>query len=85
MSPYGSVSFFMHKSRNIIERLIVSKDEILLKPSQVQQRLNVSRATLYNWNTHNVYLQPLRVGGSLRYRKSDVEKFINGDDNANGN
>ncbi len=59
--------------------------EKLLTPEQVRKRLNVAKSTLYFWNATKQHLIPRRIGGSLRYKESDVEKFINGDDSTNGN
>ena len=60
----------------------------LLTPKQVRTRLGVSKSTLYGWHQTKTYLQPTKIGGSLRYKESAVENFIKsgseGDKNANG-
>ncbi len=48
----------------------------LLRPSEVQERFGISRATLYDWSHKRINLQPTKIGGSLRYLESDIEKFI---------
>ena len=53
--------------------------EDLLKPKEVQDRLGVSRGTLYDWHHKKRFLQPKKIGGSLRYTEEDVEKFVNGE------
>lgn len=53
--------------------------KILLKPEQVEERLGVTRATLYDWHHRKVFLQPKKVGGALRYSEEDVNNFINGE------
>ena len=51
-------------------------EDKLLRPSEVQARLGISRATLYDWSHKRINLQPTKIGGSLRYLESDIEKFI---------
>jgi len=51
-------------------------EDKLLKPAEVQARLGISRATLYDWSYKRINLQPTKIGGSLRYLESDVEQFI---------
>ena len=48
----------------------------LLTPQEVAARINVSKSTLYFWNHSKQHLRPLKIGGSLRYRQSDVDNFI---------
>jgi len=48
----------------------------LLKPFEVQKRLGISRATLYDWSYKRINLQPTKIGGSLRYLESDVDEFV---------
>lgn len=55
--------------------------EWLLTARETAHRLSVTRKTLYNWaSTWEVERrgpEPLRMGGrSLRYRESDVARFI---------
>ncbi len=51
-------------------------EDKLLIPSEVQARLGISRATLYDWSHKRINLQPTKIGGSLRYLESDVDEFI---------
>lgn len=55
--------------------------ERLLTVQETAERLGVKRKTLYNWvSTWEVERrgpEPLRLGGrSLRYRESDVDRYI---------
>lgn len=43
---------------------------------QVAELLSVDRTTLFRWQKGG-YLIPIKVGGLVRYRKSDVEELIN--------
>lgn len=52
--------------------------EKLYTPVEVQQKLGITSSTLYGWHYRRVNLQPKKIGGSLRYTKSDLERFIEG-------
>lgn len=43
---------------------------------QVVDRLSVDKSTLWRWAKRN-YLNPVRVGGLVRYRKSDIDNILN--------
>jgi predicted DNA-binding transcriptional regulator AlpA len=67
-----------------MEGVMKMSNDKLLTPKEVKTRLNVSKSTLYGWHQTKTYLQPKKVGGALRYRESDVEKFIDGEGDAHG-
>lgn len=52
------------------------KDSIL-KPDEACRQLRISRATLWRWQK-NGYLLPIEIGGSIRYRQSDIDKLLGG-------
>ncbi len=45
-----------------------------LTAKETAQRLNCSLPTLWRWNKSG-YLRPLKIGGKVRYRVSDVKKL----------
>lgn len=47
----------------------------LLTPAEVASRLRVSRASVSRWAKDGV-LKPIRVGGTLRFRRADVEALL---------
>lgn len=53
-------------------------DESLLKPQEVADLLKISLHTLASWrrqiNTHD--LPWIEVGGSIRYRREDVQAWL---------
>lgn len=52
--------------------------EIYYTAEEVQQILNVTRVTLWRWDTKSDYLHPVLVGGGLkRYKKSDIDRILN--------
>ena len=51
--------------------------EVLLEPDVVTKTLSVSDTTLWRWAKAG-YLTPIYVGGTKRYRKSDVERIMEG-------
>lgn len=50
--------------------------ESYLTRQQVVNILNVDLSTLWRWTKRN-YLNPVRVGGLVRYRKSDIDNILN--------
>ena len=48
--------------------LLTVKDTIAL--------LKISRATLTRWTKLGIVPRPLKIGGSVRFRKSDIDQFI---------
>ena len=53
--------------------------EILLTSKQVMDRLAISRTTLWNW-VKKKYIIPVEIGGKQRYKLSDVNAILKGDD-----
>ena len=51
--------------------------EKLLKLSEVADILNVSKNTLRNWDNNGKLFAIRTVGGSRRYKESDIKDFIN--------
>jgi predicted DNA-binding transcriptional regulator AlpA len=48
----------------------------LLTADQVAQWLGKPKATLYAWRTRGRGSRGIKVGGDLRYRRSDVEMYL---------
>ncbi len=68
----GIVSDAIDKYRKEIS---ANPEEVFYTIKQVTTTLNVDRTTLYNWEKRG-YLTPHRVGGLLRYSKSDIDAII---------
>lgn len=51
--------------------------ENLLTQDECMKLLNVSRQTLYNYKATGI-LAPIKLGGKVRYRLSDINNFLNG-------
>lgn len=52
-------------------------NEILLDRKEAAKYLRISPNTLAVWDCTKRYdLKPLKVGRSVRYRRSDLDKFI---------
>ena len=65
------------QTRNEIERdLAENRSEVYYTANQTTRILSVDKTTLWRWNKRN-YLKPIKVGGLLRYRKSDIDKILN--------
>ncbi len=52
--------------------------EDLLSPAEVSEWLGVPIATLYAWKYRGDGPAALRVGRHLRYRRGDVERWLDG-------
>ncbi|GAA4150752.1 hypothetical protein GCM10022217_04000 [Chryseobacterium ginsenosidimutans] len=52
-----------------------SQNDELMTKKQVCNFLNCSSVSLWNWENKGM-LNPVRLGRSIRYKKSDVEQFI---------
>lgn len=61
--------------RQMEEEIAMNKSETLLTGQQVQDQLNVSRTTLWNWRKDG-YLVPIEIGGKYRYRLSDINTIL---------
>lgn len=48
----------------------------LLTPDEVAQWLGKPKATLYAWRSRNLGPRGIRVGNALRYRRSEVERWL---------
>ncbi|WP_276366214.1 helix-turn-helix domain-containing protein [Chryseolinea sp. H1M3-3] len=56
-----------------------NESEQLLNRKEAARYLNVSPGTLAVWDCTKRYnLKPLKVGRSVRYRKSHLDKFLEG-------
>ncbi|MDR0659665.1 MAG: helix-turn-helix domain-containing protein [Prevotellaceae bacterium] len=53
-----------------------AKSEVFYTSEQVVGILNVDKTTLWRWSKRS-YLIPIKVGGLLRYRKSDIDRILN--------
>jgi excisionase family DNA binding protein len=51
-------------------------DDAMMTPSQVAEYLSVPVATLYAWRHRGGGPPAIRVGKHLRYRREDVERWL---------
>lgn len=65
---------FMEKMTMEIEAK--KTDEVLLTENEVQQRLNVTHATLWRWNKLG-YLRNVKIGRRCMWKQSEIEKMLN--------
>lgn len=59
------------------QRIADASTETYLSKQKVCQMLDVSATTLWRWEKVG-YLVPIAFGGQKRYRKSDVQRIIEG-------
>jgi excisionase family DNA binding protein len=50
--------------------------ERLLTPKQIAEKLGVAVSTIYQW-THTEFIPHIKVGRFVRFRESDIEKWLN--------
>lgn len=55
------------------------RERDLLTAAEIADLFRVSRGTVWRWGRDGVIRQ-LRIGGTLRYRASDVRKILEGDE-----
>lgn len=78
-----SVRDLMEANKKLVEdvRLSIEKqirdeqEEKYLSSDKVCEMLNVSKPTLWRWEKLE-YLLPLRVGGKVRYKLSEVKQIL---------
>jgi len=54
---------------------VTATTERLLRLAEIQKAAGVSRVTLYRW-THERGLKTIRVGGCVRVREGDWQKWL---------
>ena len=51
---------------------------MLFSDTEVAEMLSVSRNTIWRWSQSvDGFPQPVRIGGVTRWRKSDLDEYIN--------
>lgn len=77
------VGDLMEANKQLVEDLRISlekqirdkREEKYLSSDDVCEMLNVSKPTLWRWEKMD-YLIPIRVGGKVRYKLSDVKQIL---------
>lgn len=65
---------------------VLNSGEALYKRKEAAEYLDVSETTLANWAcTKKFHIPYYKIGKSVRYKKSDLEKFVNDGKIANVN
>jgi excisionase family DNA binding protein len=65
------------KSVAMIEAETAATSDQLLTIGEAAKLLHVSKMTLYRWDKNDV-LKRVEIGGQRRYRKSDIDRLIDG-------
>ncbi len=71
-------SQLIEQTKDQLEQTISdSKAETYVSTEKTMELLDICKTTLWRWKKRN-YLVPIRVGGSERYRMSDIKKIMEG-------
>ncbi len=68
--------------QNAVDRLLETREkkpEVYLSIEETAKRLEVDRSTLWRWNKEG-YLVSTKRGSKVRYKLSEVERILNGED-----
>lgn len=57
-------------------KTLVDDSDRLLDVDAVADLLGISRQTVYMWRTRGAGPRGIKVGGRVRYRRSEVDKWI---------
>lgn len=55
-----------------------AKEEKLLTVGEVAEWMSCSIPTIYRWINSGEFPEPMRIGGSVRWRASDIRAFLDG-------
>lgn len=53
------------------------EEDTLLTPEQAAAKIQTTKVTLWRW-TKQGYLSPVRIGGKVFYKESDIKKLMEG-------
>ncbi len=48
----------------------------LLRTRDVTKELGIAESTLYGWRVRGVGPRAIKVGGQLRYRRSEIDRWL---------
>lgn len=69
--------------RELEQSITDANTETYPSREKVMEILDVSQATLWRWQKSG-YLVPINVGGKRRYRMSDIQRILGGDNAQKG-
>jgi excisionase family DNA binding protein len=56
--------------------MVATSYDPLLTIEEVSDWLGIPRGTLYQWRTRKLGPRAIKVGGALRYRRAEVESYL---------
>ena len=65
----------LETKRELEAEVAKGQSDVLLTRQEAQERLSVSRTTLWKWEK-NKFLCPIEVGGKRRYKLSDINEIL---------
>jgi predicted DNA-binding transcriptional regulator AlpA len=72
----------INRTKEELVSVVVEKnsDETYLTKADVKHLCGICDATVWHWQKRG-YLNPIRIGRKVRYKKSDIEKILTGNIN----
>ena len=61
--------------KQLEDDVVLQRTETYLSPKKVSELLEVDLVTLWRWEKKN-YLVPIKVGGTSKYKMSDINKIL---------
>ena len=74
---FSHVAQLKERVENLQQQLADEKAEVYYSREKAMEIFDVSSTTLWRWEKKG-YLTPIMVGGYRRYRKSDINKILEG-------
>jgi len=66
----------LHKNAMEAGKTTPQRNEEYLTSAEMAEALKISLVTLWSWDKKGITI-PLKIGNQKRYRRSDLEKFLN--------
>ena len=54
----------------------MTKDRLLLSASELAVLLGVARCTVWTWHASGKIPMPVKIGGTTRWRRAEVERWL---------
>ena len=63
-------------TEKLLPPMVKESEERLLTKAEVLEKFNVCPTTLWNWEKKKKYIEPVKIGRKVYYRRANVESLI---------